>query len=161
MMNRRQFLASLVTVPLVAKALLADSGAAKAVVAGDLSPLSTIPIDGWTIHFPDGTVFQFQGAIESLTRTCQIDGLMTDTFRVRPTSPPVITTGPKQYDATISRDGQDIGVVTEIEAPRLSREMVDVTYGGVFGRPADEHATYIPGLKRMGSMSFTVLLEAE
>lgn len=160
-MNRRQFLVSLIAVPLVAKALLADASAAKAVVAGDLSPLSTIPLDGWTIHFPDGTIFGFKGFIESSNRSYPVDGLITDTFSVRPTSPPVITTGPKQYDATIARDGQDIGVVTEIEAPRMSREMVDVTYGGMFGGPADEHATYIPGLKRVGPMSFTVLLEAE
>lgn len=64
---------------------------------------------------------------------------------------------PLKADATaISLDGVDIGEVQDIALPRVRQEMIDVTRDPRFTGLPEEHREFVPGLKRVSPMTFTV-----
>jgi hypothetical protein len=154
-MNRRQFLASLMAVPAIAKAMMVTSHAPALVESDLITQILKTPLDGWQIHFPTGKVFEFQGVITSITRKAPVDSLITDTFSVRPTGPVKILEGRKQRRTTLSHDGKNVGELTGMTAPMVSREEIDVTRGNA------SESYVIPGIRRTGPMTFTVILDSE
>jgi hypothetical protein len=135
------------------------------------------------ITFPDGTAWQMQGFVTSQTVDCPIDGVSESTVQFQPTGPcecldesykpegNVTVDGspvkrrrgqPTQRGqvlaptTTVSLDGVDVGELQDIQLPRMRAELIDVTRDPAFTGMPEDHREYIPGLKRVSPMTFTV-----
>ncbi len=137
-MNRRSFIATLAGLPVVLKAIsTGDFMAAAAKPEGHL--------EGWLVEFPDGSLWQFKGFITGMSKTSlsiQPVGPMTHSQREVPSLPKnaVPTSG-----TVVTRNGQPIGELTDITPPTLTRSVIETDDGDL-----------IPGLKKMGDLTFTI-----
>lgn len=172
-MNRRSFLqilglAGVATV--VAPKVVIDRVLAPPVVGPTAIPLTEAFAPGlqtMLISFPDGVTYELQGYITSQLVGGAIDGVVENTVSFQPSGPckiieglptkrPVIHSALPADGVRVQCNGHDVGAITELEMPAMTRTMYEVTSDGTFDGSADGDVVMIPGLRRMSELTFTI-----
>jgi len=104
---------------------------------------------GWRISFPDGTIFTFDAFVKServlsngsVEMELQPTGQVQVTHEVPKRTPSEFTPA---MGTTVEREGQPIADLQEIHAPQMTRDEFELD------------GDFIPGLKKMGPMTFTM-----
>lgn len=126
-------------------------------------------LNKFMVTFPDGTRWSFKGFVSSQSVRSSIENVTELDVQIMPTGPstfdqrPVITPkGDRARKArgtimsvTNEQGEEDSFELMDITPPSTQVTQIEVTQNGMFGGKADDNEVFIPGLRRIGPISFT------
>jgi hypothetical protein len=102
------------------------------------------------VEFSDGATVSFDGFVTQLTQRSAVDSITTVDLEIVPTGEVTSTpsTRKRQSGTVVRLNGETLGDVLSIEAPRIERTWMETT--SYLDNP--DEPTFIPGLRRVAPM---------
>jgi hypothetical protein len=158
--SRRMFLASIPALYAALSNVNLDTEAVKVLLPEAPAPLGSI-LKKFLVEFPDGGTISFDGFVTQLIQRSAVDSITTVSLEVVPTGEVTSTPATKRpkriaRDTVVQLNGESLGDVLSIEAPRIERTLYEV-----YHRKDEGEATFIQGVKRIGPLKLELAWDKE